>query len=164
MQRFINRENRQGDRVTQVHCFVKVKHSEISPESSVGLIIHQMNPLEPSINPELIALKPHGETMTEGFYATLKRKWSKAECISRLFSIIATTTKFKPPACWGFRRLSPFCLHSYPDSLAVGTDVGRRPVGHALHVQGSSFTEAAFLERFSPGMEQTIHLEQLASW
>lgn len=71
---------------------------------------------------------------------------------------------FKPQACWGFRGLSPFCLRSYPDSLAVGPDVGRCPVGRALHVQGYSFTEAAFFERFSPGMEQTIHLEQLAGW
>lgn len=121
----------------------------------------------PSSPPLIQNLSPYSHTEKQWPRAFMQR-WRESD---QKLSVLADSSvsklqpsSFKPQACWGFRGLSPFCLHSYPDSLAVGPDVGRRPVGRALHVQSSSFTEAAFLERFSPGMEQTIHLEQLAGW
>lgn len=56
----------------------------------------------------------------------------------------------------------PCRLRAYPESLAVGPDVGRRPVGEALDVQRLPLSEAALLGRLGPGVEQTVHLQQLA--
>lgn len=42
-------------------------------------------------------------------------------------NILVTTAKFTTTL-----SSSPSCLHAYPESLAVGTNVGWCPVGHAL--------------------------------
>lgn len=52
---------------------------------------------------------------------------------------------------------------TYPDSLAVGPDVGRGPVGEALDMQCFPLVEAAFIWRLGPVMEQAVHLQQLAA-
>lgn len=65
----------------------------------------------------------------------------------------ANTLPTTPPCC------APY--ESYPKGLAVGSNVGWGPVGHALDVQGLSLVESVFLWWVSPVMKQTVHLQQL---
>lgn len=50
---------------------------------------------------------------------------------------------------------------SYPKGLAVGSDVGWRPVGHTLYMQSLSLMENIFLWGLSPAVEKTVHPQQL---
>ncbi|TNN33524.1 hypothetical protein EYF80_056314 [Liparis tanakae] len=53
-------------------------------------------------------------------------------------------------------------LEPYPEGLAVGPDVGGRPVGQALDMQGFPLVEAALLRGGAPVLQQAVHLQQPA--